>query len=139
MAITFDPRTMSTGDASVDAQHRQLIAIINGMLDAMASGKGKDVIGPSLAKLTAYTRTHFTYEEACMNRYACPAATANRTAHAEFLGVVTAFTAEFNQTGPTSILAVQLKTAVGDWLRRHIVGTDTQLQPCIAGRAQKAS
>ena len=137
--ITFDPNVMSTGESTIDAQHRQLISIINGLLAAMSEGQGKDAVGPSLTKLAAYTRTHFAYEESCMNRYACPVAAANRKAHVEFLDVVTAFMAEFDKTGPTTLLAMKLKTAVADWLRGHIVGTDAKLRPCIAERGRLAS
>jgi hemerythrin len=138
-AITFNPATMATGDATIDTQHRQLISIVNDILDAMAHGQGKDAIGPALTKLGAYTRTHFSYEEACMNRFRCPVAAANQQAHADFLGVFTSFSAEFTQTGPTSVLALKLKTAVGDWLRNHIVMTDTKLRPCIVEQRGRAS
>ena len=138
-AIIFDPNTMSTGDATVDAQHKQLIAIINGLLDGMAAGQGKEALGPALAKLGAYTRTHFSHEEACMTRYACPVAAINKKLHGEFLEAVTAFSAEFDRTGPTSLLAMKLKNVVGEWLRNHIVKTDTALRPCIAERMRAAS
>ena len=138
-AITFDPATMSTGDATIDAQHKQLITIINGLLDGMAAGQGKEALGPSLAKLGAYTHTHFAHEEACMTRYACPVAAINKKLHAEFLATVSEFSAEFNRTGPTSLLAMKLKTVVGEWLRNHIIKTDTALRPCIAGQMRAAS
>jgi hypothetical protein len=38
-----------------------------------------------------------------------------------------------------SLLALKLKTAVADWLCQHIIGTDSQLRPCISEQHRSAS
>ena len=55
-----------TGITEVDNQHKQLVDILNKLYEAMAVGKGKDVLESIFNELTSYTLTHFSTEEKYM-------------------------------------------------------------------------
>lgn len=131
-ALVFDPATMSTGVDTVDAQHRQLIAMINSLATALEAGDGgTDAVAKSLRELQGYTRSHFTHEEGCMARISCPVAKANQLAHQTFLRSVEDLANDFARTGPTRALAYKLQSSMGSWLKTHIVSTDTKMRTCV--------
>ena len=134
MAIQWDA-SMSTGLEAIDAQHKQLIQWLNDLLEAMSIGKGRQELAGVLAQLGDYTRTHFGYEEECMTRYKCPVASANASAHKDFIRILGEFQAEFSRTGATSHMVVSLENELMQWLVLHIKRTDTQLLPCVKATA----
>ena len=131
MALTFNPTTMGTGAASVDAQHQQLVDIINHLLTAMATGKAKDEIGGILDDLAGYATTHFAHEEACMARFSCPVAQQNKDAHAAFVKTFLTMKADFDRDGPSATMAIRTQRELSEWIAQHIVGIDVKLRPCI--------
>jgi len=50
----------------IDAQHQRLFCLAAELHNAMAQGKGKNVLEHSLAQLVDYTKTHFAHEERLM-------------------------------------------------------------------------
>lgn len=131
-ALTWDAATMSTGDQEIDRQHRAIIQKLNELLEAMRRGEGQSQIAPILDFLTSYTIKHFTHEEHCMARAACPAAAANKAAHTRFIATVKTLRADYEKSGATTGLIVRVQRELGDWLRSHILNTDTQLRACVA-------
>jgi hemerythrin len=131
MALTFNPLTMGTGAESVDAQHRQLIEIINHLLAAMAAGSAKEDVGGILDDLAGYATTHFSHEEACMVRFSCPVAQQNMDAHAAFVTTFRAMKAEFDRDGPSATMAIRTQRELSEWIAQHIWGIDVRLRPCI--------
>jgi len=131
MALTFNPVTMGTGAQSVDAQHRQLVEIINHLLTSMGTGRSREDIGGILNDLARYATTHFSHEEACMARFACPAAQANKDAHAAFVTTFTAMKTDFDRDGPSATMAIRMQRELSDWVATHILGVDVKLKPCI--------
>jgi hemerythrin len=130
MGITWDS-SMETGVQSVDQQHRQLIAQLNALHAAMATGQGKSAIEPILAALANYTGTHFAHEEDCMRRYGCPVAAQNINAHRKFVATFGEIEREYRAKGPSSTLVIRVQRELGDWLASHIKGTDTKLRECV--------
>ncbi len=64
MRLTWTPN-MATGIASMDAEHRNLIAAHNDLVEALADGVAADVAA-SLGRLLAMTQDHFRHEEDVM-------------------------------------------------------------------------
>lgn len=52
-----------TGNAQIDAQHRQLLETVNRLMDACAKGKGRDQIQSTVSFLSDYVVKHFQDEE----------------------------------------------------------------------------
>ena len=123
--------SMATGVDTVDAQHKQLIAWLNDLVEAIGQGRARSEIQGLLAKLGAYSGFHFGHEEECMARYKCPAAEQNILAHKAFVATFSALRDEFDQTGATAHLVVRVEVEMLRWLTTHIQRTDTQLLPCV--------
>jgi hemerythrin len=122
---------MSTGVETVDTQHQKLIGAINSLIESMSAGMAREQLQPLLDWLADYTKKHFAHEEGCMNLHRCPAAAANRAAHAAFIGMLGELQERINTTGVTTSLVLQLKTQLSEWLRNHILRIDTQLRTCV--------
>ena len=135
MSITWNPDTMSTGVAEVDAQHRELIGRLNRLFEMMRQGKAKSEIESLVGFIGEYAVWHFAHEEACMERHRCPAAAANKAAHAQFVQVFEGLSQRLTREGPTLSLVLEIQKQMTDWLTSHIVRVDTQLRPCTPRQA----
>ncbi|HEX7591708.1 MAG TPA: bacteriohemerythrin [Candidatus Limnocylindrales bacterium] len=134
LTITWEP-SMATGVDSVDDQRKQLITWLNDLLAAMSQGKGRAEIAGLLDQLGDYAGTHFGHEEACMAKYQCPVAAQNIAQHKEFMVTLTSLQEEFERNGTTAHLVVRVESELTKWLSSHIKRTDTQLAPCVKGKA----
>jgi hemerythrin len=111
----------------IDLQHQKLIGMINELNDAMARGKGKDVLGNIISGLINYTASHFAMEEKYFDKYKYPAAPSHKKEHADFVQKVTQFQDGFNK-GSLS-LTLEVMSFLKDWLVKHIQGTDKKYGP----------
>lgn len=122
--------TYATGNQGVDDQHKKLFEMVNNFEAAVRNKTAEASINETLQFLGSYVKTHFNFEEGCMDQAKCPAAADNKKAHAEFLGVYTQFANRFKTEGYSDALANELlKTAQG-WLVKHICGIDIRLKHC---------
>ena len=135
MSIAWNQETMSTGVAEVDAQHWELINRLNRLFEVMKQGKARSEIDSLIGFIGEYAVWHFSHEEACMERHRCPAAAANKAAHASFIKVFEGLTARLKKEGPTIALVLEIQKQMTDWLTNHIVRVDTQLRPCVKQQA----
>jgi hemerythrin-like metal-binding protein len=51
----------SVGDTDLDAQHRQILTIINDLYEGMQKGVDSKLVKPHLDRLVQYTISHFQY------------------------------------------------------------------------------
>ena len=77
-AIVFDEETMGTGVQTIDDQHKQLIEMINRLMEATNSGRGKHEIATMMNFLAYYAVEHFSHEECVMSEMKCPVAEKNK-------------------------------------------------------------
>lgn len=120
---------MSTGVEELDNEHRTLIAWVNRLADATASGRAESELMRVLAFLGTYAKRHFTHEEGCFLSRGCPHAAANRKAHEEFVAQFTRIKADCEAHGVSEAKALELQRFLGDWLADHILKIDTTLKP----------
>ena len=137
--INWDDELMTTGVASVDEEHQQLIRLINDLHAACLGGTAGENIMAQLDYLGTYATTHFASEEDIMAKHRCPAAGKNQAAHAKFLKDYQTLVALAQSGGASSRLAIQLKQLLGDWLKNHICKIDTSLRDCHAPAPYKTS
>jgi hemerythrin len=71
----------SVGEPSLDAQHQQIIEMINDLFTAMQKGAEYQVIKSILDRLVQYTSNHFEYEEKIMEEADYPALPAHKKLH----------------------------------------------------------
>ncbi len=128
--ISWD-NALSTGDTSLDDQHRVLIDTFNELADAIEGGANKDNIGKILSVMKFYASWHFSREEDCMEKYHCPVADKNVKAHAIFTKNFINYEQEFNQLQNVTELATRMHTDLADWIYNHILAVDAKLYHCI--------
>ena len=126
--------TLSTGDETLDNQHKYLVETLNKLGDAINEGHGNENIARILGTLRFYSSWHFGKEEDCMETHHCPAAEKNKKAHAIFIEKFDKFHAEFTNSGGTNGLALKIHEEISDWIVNHILFVDGELYPCIHHR-----
>lgn len=118
----------ATGVARVDDQHRMIFKMADDFRDALDEARGEVVYGAFLRSLDLYVRTHFGFEDGCMNRVHWPSAQTNREAHAKFVEVLAAFRQRYAANGFDRADARSLVDTIDRWLADHICGIDVQLK-----------
>ncbi|MCR4287523.1 MAG: bacteriohemerythrin, partial [Deltaproteobacteria bacterium] len=125
MAIEWSSR-LETGVAWQDRQHKEIFRRINGLLDAMNDGFGKEEVSRLFTYLDEYIVVHFAEEEQAMNRYGYPGLISHLAEHMAFIETVCALKQECS-AGITTGSVIKVKRAVVDWLANHIAGADHAL------------
>jgi len=121
---------MSVGDPEMDAQHRQIIDLINGFDDRMEPKVAFDAI----MNMFRYAGTHFEAEEALLQRVGYPQAllAAQRLAHQEFLSKASEFA---GQQLDDYTLHIRVAAYLTRWLMSHILSEDMKYKPFVQGAA----
>jgi hemerythrin len=125
MSLIVWGQNLEVGVAMIDAQHRELVAIVNRLSDAMAAGKGKAVVGVILMELITYTQKHFETEERLMREHAYVSAPSHQSEHRALVKRVSEFKAKFDSGAAT--LAISVLNFLCDWLKTHIQESDKKL------------
>ncbi len=71
----------SVGDASLDAQHQQIVGVINELYEAMEKKSAQQAVKPILDRLVKYTFEHFKREEEAMAAAEYPDLIEHRALH----------------------------------------------------------
>ncbi|MGO8678160.1 MAG: bacteriohemerythrin [Limisphaerales bacterium] len=106
----------------VDLQHRKLIEMIGDLEAAMRVGKGKEILGKTLAGVVEYTQYHFSTEERLMADNPYPEGARHKDEHRKLIKTVGDFRTQFDQGAVA--LTVPVMTFLQDWLVNHILHTD---------------
>ncbi|MFN8401733.1 MAG: hemerythrin family protein [Anaerolineales bacterium] len=122
---------LSTGNETIDEQHKYLIETMNNLGDAVIQGHGIDAIARILGRLRFYAGWHFGREEECFETYHCPAAEKNKKAHAVFVEKFDKYQDKFRESGGSIELALKVHEEIADWIVNHIMIVDGELYPCI--------
>jgi hemerythrin len=133
-SIMFEwTNSYSVGVGSIDAQHKNLFALVRELHAAMSAGQGKAAVGKVLDRLIQYTAVHFAHEERLMRLYDYPDAVAHKAKHDALVRQVVKFQEDY--AAGRAAMTVQLLHFLKDWLVTHIQGTDVKLAPCLKDRA----
>ena len=128
----------SVGDQTIDAQHAELIAIINELADQL-DGVEAPAIADARAvfdHLANYVTAHFAYEEERIAAAGYPEEriAAHQAEHNAILRTVQEFEQVF-EGGDAAALQRMMPFLYGEWLIHHICGTDKDYVPYLAGTA----
>jgi hemerythrin len=126
--ITWN-ESLSVGVKSIDAQHSILVETLNELHDAMMKGQAKNLTGPILKNLVAYTRDHFSSEESMMAAAHYPDLPKHREQHRMLTEKVEGYVARFERGEIT--LNLHLLNFLRDWLTNHIQREDRAYGPCM--------
>lgn len=118
----------ATGIPAIDEQHRQIFRMTEDYAASLEEGGGEKTYPILLDFLDRYIRTHFAFEERCMEEYRCPAAASNRAAHSRFTEMIADYRKRNDACGYRAEDARTLVTFLGGWWEDHILRTDLQLK-----------
>ncbi len=121
MKIAVWKPELSVSVKSIDEDHQKLFDLINQLFEAMAKGKGKEIIGSAIEELEKYTIFHFNREETYfrVTNYAMGAE------HSREHQIFKQKVAEFkNNLSSNSSIAPDVLTFLRDWLLNHIAKSD---------------
>ena len=132
MTFTWNDN-LSTGNAMIDAQHKQLFTAINDLLDACGSGHGKSRIDSTMRFLIEYTHKHFGDEEKLQQQHNYPDYPNHKKMHDSFKASIEELAKELKAKGPTPLLMTKITSSTGDWLINHIQQQDKKVAAHIHG------
>jgi hemerythrin len=118
------------GNATIDAQHRKIIDIINLLHSLLNEATPADAaIGANevFDQLAQYVMTHFAYEEQLMTDAGYPVEKVieHKRQHDKLLAAVQQVVDAYH-AGDTEVLAELLPYLYGDWLIEHICHSDRE-------------
>jgi hemerythrin len=117
---------LSIGVPDLDAQHRELFARVDLLLDSMLHGDRGEA-----ASLAAFLRQHvvlhFAAEEQLMGDLRYPNAARHAEEHRAFAASMLELDAAFRELGTSRELVLRLEREVVAWLRDHVYVADVAL------------
>ena len=119
--------TMETGYEKIDSQHKQLIGMVNKLIEASSSGKSAAVVTEALDFLARYAIDHFADEERLQQDFKYPDYADHKRKHDDFKVVVTDLIQRVKNEGPTEELIESVCDTIGSWLLDHIMGDDFRM------------
>ncbi|GAB4304504.1 MAG: methyl-accepting chemotaxis protein [Desulfuromonadia bacterium] len=118
--IRWNPR-MSVLVPKFDEQHKQLVAMVHELNDAMKDGQGDEVIGSIIGRLAEYAVNHFNQEEAFMRETGYPGLAAHHAIHEDLKKKVGEAIEAFEKG---EIVPAAIMQFLSDWLINHIMKED---------------
>ncbi|MBF0537605.1 MAG: hemerythrin family protein [Nitrospirae bacterium] len=117
---------LTVGVDSIDDQHKELIAIVDNLLNAINRGDGKDEIEKVMTFLKKYVETHFLMEETLMSRIKYPKdkLLEHEAQHTEFWETYNELVAIFKEEHNSPVLVNTIKNVLVGWFANHICQTD---------------
>lgn len=115
----------SVGVDEIDADHHEMVSIINKLDDLMSCGKTRDGLPSIMGRLVDYTHGHFQREEALMAQYRYPGIDLHRQAHEEFIAKFSDIQTALLQGNYA--VSITLFSLLQNWLIDHIMVADRNL------------
>ena len=119
----------SVGIQSIDNQHKEIVKLLNDLLQAMKQGKASDVTSQIILELEKYARNHFQKEEFFFKRFNYPGADEHIKEHRLFIQKVESLKSEFKAGKIT--LTFELLNFLKDWIDHHVLEVDKKYMDCF--------
>ena len=122
MALIEWDNTLSVGISSIDDQHKQLIALLNELNEAMKQGKAKEILSTVLKEVIDYTAYHFSTEEKYMDQVQFAGAFTHRIEHKKLVDKALNLHKEVD--AGKLMVTIEVMNFLQNWVTDHILGTD---------------
>ncbi|MBN1756776.1 MAG: hemerythrin family protein [Chitinispirillaceae bacterium] len=122
MALIEWDNNLSVGIPSLDDQHKQLIALLNQLNDAMKAGKARDIIATVLKEVIDYTSYHFSTEEEYMDKVNFSGTFTHKIEHKKL--VEKALSLHRDVEAGKLMVTIEVMNFLQEWVTNHILGTD---------------
>ncbi|WP_285907080.1 bacteriohemerythrin [Pseudodesulfovibrio pelocollis] len=127
----------SVGVASIDEQHKQLVAITNNLFQAIVRDAGVEVIFGILDEMARYADLHFAHEEALLTEYGFPTDMLERHIgeHRDLTGKVHDFIRRARQNN--DLIDLEVYDFLRDWMTDHLQRTDRTYADFLCARGAR--
>lgn len=113
--------SFETGIAEIDAQHQQLVRIINDLANGIGHAS-RETLAQIVEQLKDYAKYHFQFEEKLMDTHNYHEAKQHQTEHLEFTDQILLF--DLDVILSSDGLAWDMFHYLKGWLTNHILQTD---------------
>lgn len=117
--------SLSVGQALMDLQHQRLFAINQELSAELKNGVDAEELQSIVARLLAYTRSHFAEEEWLMQQADFPDFAHHKELHDALTNTLIDLEVKLGN-GQLRMVAEFLPAFVGQWLTQHIAVADQQ-------------
>ena len=118
---------LETGNNAIDSQHKELLKLTSGLVEACENNKGLEVLGRTLSFLASYTLKHFDDEEALQVRHNFPDYERHKKLHDDFKMQVVELIDQYKQDKNSESLRTKVNSVLVRWLLQHIRGEDFKI------------
>ncbi|HTX92148.1 MAG TPA: bacteriohemerythrin [Anaerolineales bacterium] len=128
-------QSLSVGIEEIDQQHKQLVKMLNQLIELDGVTVASETISDTLTRMTEYADYHFTSEEQYMEQIQYPEFESHKKQHIEFMrktAELSMGTMEYKESIPADLL-----TYLKDWLINHIMESDMKIKSYL--QAQERS
>ena len=127
---------MSVGVREIDAEHKNLVSMLNNLYDGMQSGKAQEALAKVLDELISYTASHFAHEERLFAQTGYPAADGHIAEHRALTKQALEVQSKY-KAGATAALSMEVLNFLRNWLVNHIQGSDRKYGPHLNAKGIK--
>lgn len=137
MAFIQWSEKLSVSVQMIDEQHKQLIAIVNGIHDTVVAGAERKALSKIFDELISYTVYHFRTEEDFFEKYNYAERAGHKALHNELTQKALELQEAFGQGSAT--ISYEVLDFLHDWLMTHIIGCDRKFGEFLVARGVAAS
>ena len=119
----------SVGVQSIDNQHKEILEILNSLLQALKEGKANDVVNQIIHDLEQYAYMHFQKEEFFFQRFNYSGAAEHINEHHQFREKI--MTVKRDLISGKISFTVDLMFFLKDWVEHHIFVLDKAYSDCF--------
>ncbi len=126
MALMHWSEKMSVGVPELDADHKELIRVINQLSTDADDDSRRGAVRQSLFALLRYAEFHFAREEKVMAACSFPGIEEHKEEHRDFVARIRDLNQRFDEDpeGSAAIVNEDLLRFLQDWLNHHILIED---------------
>lgn len=121
--------SLSVNIQSIDNQHKEIISVLNTLLEAMKKGQATDIVNKIIFELEKYAMVHFQKEEYFFKKFNYAGAEEHILEHRKFSNKIAQLKADI-KSGKTS-LTIDLLNYLKTWIEHHIKEVDKQYSACF--------
>jgi len=133
MAYAKWKSSLETGDPLVDAEHREIFALVNRLHKSIVECHERAAQDEILALIVEKARAHFVHEEALMRSIHYPGLVDQKRLHKAFVAETGRLAAEY-QSGEKH-LPINLAMFLHEWLVTHMRTEDRKIGEFLRERA----
>lgn len=116
---------LDIGLPTINDQHKEMFAISNDLLEAIARGEGKNALVDAFDRLKKYTEYHFKEEEAYMRSVGYPDMDQHAKEHSELLISVNRLRKRL--ASGEDVSPEEGADFISDWIINHIMHSDSKI------------